>query len=184
MADLNRPVLNSARVTLRPPVAEDAEARFVLGNSVEIQRFFGADPADVREITRQAAEHWVESLMSERYGWVIEAERRLIGSIRLHSLNPADRRANIAIGILDEAALGKGYGTEAMRLLARHAFQKLALHRLTCRVLAFNERAVAAYEKVGFVVEGRERESALIGAQWHDDLILGLLPGDLQEQSA
>jgi RimJ/RimL family protein N-acetyltransferase len=67
-----------------------------------------------------------------------------------------------------------------MRLLAAHAFDTLGLHRLGSRVLDFNARAVAAYEKVGFVVEGREREAALIASKWHDDLILGLLDRDLR----
>ena len=47
-------------------------------------------------------------------------------------------------------------------------------------MLAFNDRATSAYEKVGFVVEGRERESALIGNKRYDDLIMGLLPSDLE----
>ncbi|MEO0381029.1 MAG: GNAT family protein, partial [Pseudomonadota bacterium] len=68
-----------------------------------------------------------------------------------------------------------------MRLLAAHAFETMGLHRLGCRVLDFNDRAIAAYEKVGFVVEGREREAALIGGTWHDDLILGLLAQDLKK---
>ena len=67
-----------------------------------------------------------------------------------------------------------------MRLLAAHAFDTMGLHRLGCRVLDFNERAVSAYQKVGFVVEGREREAALIAGKWHDDLILGLLAQDLK----
>ena len=46
-------------------------------------------------------------------------------------------------------------------------------------MLEFNDRAICAYEKGGFVVEGREREAALIGADWHDDLIMGLLDRDL-----
>jgi RimJ/RimL family protein N-acetyltransferase len=60
-------------------------------------------------------------------------------------------------------------------LAIRHAFEQLGLHRLSIRVLASNTRAVRCYEKCGFKVEGRERESARVSESWEDDLIMGLL---------
>ncbi len=180
MADTNKPVLQSPRITLRDANPMDVPARFALGNTPEIQAMFGADPKAVRDITPEAAEAWVQSHIDDPHAWVIVADGKLIGGLRLHTVNYSDKRAQIAIGILDPDALGKGYGTEAMRLLAAHAFDTMGLHRLGCRVLDFNERAAAAYEKVGFLVEGRERESAYIGGHWHDDLILGLLDRDLK----
>lgn len=176
----DKPILKGPRVTLRDARDSDVAARFALGNTPEIMAMFGADPAQVRELTPEAAEAWVASQRDEALAWVIEVDGALKGALRLHSVNHADKRANIAIGILDPAALGQGYGSEAMQLLAAHAFDKMGLHRLTARVLAFNDRAARAYEKVGFVQEGRERDSALIGAQWKDDLILGLLDHDLK----
>ena len=46
------------------------------------------------------------------------------------------------------------------------------------RVLAINERAIACYRRCGFVEEGREREAARIGDEWHDDIIMGILAHD------
>lgn len=180
MADQIKPVLQDANVALRDATPLDVPARFALGNTPEIQAMFGADPAAVRDITPEAAEAWVQSHIDDPHAWVIEVDGALIGGIRLYGINYSDKRAQLAIGIIDPAALGKGLGTQAMRLLAAHAFDTLGLHRLGCRVLDFNARAIAAYEKVGFVVEGREREAALIAGTWHDDLILGLLDRDLK----
>ena len=55
--------------------------------------------------------------------------------------------------------LGRGHrdggkGTEALRLALRYAFSELKLHKVYLRVLDYNERAVRAYQKVGFQVEG------------------------------
>ena len=180
MADQIKPVLQDANVALRDATPLDVPARFALGNTPEIQAMFGADPAAVRDITPEAAEAWVQSHIDDPHAWVIEVDGALIGGIRLYGINYSDKRAQLAIGIIDPAALGKGLGTQAMRLLAAHAFDTLGLHRLGCRVLDFNARAISAYEKVGFVVEGREREAALIAGTWHDDLILGLLDRDLK----
>ncbi|MCY1382901.1 hypothetical protein D9M69_709710 [compost metagenome] len=56
-----------------------------------------------------------------------------------------------------------------------HAFGELALHRVSLRVLAFNERAIASYRKCGFSIEGREREAALVDGEWRDDIMMGIL---------
>jgi len=179
MTATSKPVLRGPRVVLRDVAPGDVDARFALGNTPDIIKMFGGDPTQVRDITRDAATAWVQAQEAEPHAWVIEVDGNLLGSVRLHTVNHADKRAQIAIGILDPDALGKGFGTEAMQVLAAHAFDQMGLHRLGCRVLDFNGRATAAYEKVGFKVEGREREAALIGSEWHDDLIMGLLDRDL-----
>ena len=57
----------------------------------------------------------------------------------------------------------------------QHAFGTLGLHRLDLRVIAYNVRAIRCYLACGFVVEGREREAALVGGEWHDDIMMGAL---------
>lgn len=165
-------------VAIRRPRQSDVAARFALGNHIEIHRMFGGDAAAFRELTEEAAAAWVASLEKEKHGWVITHEARLVGSVRLFNVNPMDRRASMAIGIVDPKALGQGVGTRAMRLVAGHAFDTLKLNRIHVRVLAFNEPAIAAYKKVGFEIEGRERESAWIDGVWQDDLLMGLLARD------
>jgi RimJ/RimL family protein N-acetyltransferase len=53
------------------------------------------------------------------------ARRRATSPPWLHSLNDQDRRAAIAVGIEDPALLGRGLGTEDVRLLLTHAFDEL-----------------------------------------------------------
>ena len=168
-------ILENGSLLLRPPTDDDVGARFALGNFPEIHRMLGGEPADFRQLTEDGAKAWVDMLARERHAWVIEFEGSLVGSIRLSNLNPADRRATLLIGILDPDSLGKGIGTEAMRLVAAHAFDTLKLNRIFVRVISYNERAVAAYEKLGFKVEGRLREAAFIGGTYYDDLMMGLL---------
>ena len=179
-----RPTLTDGPVRLRAPRAEDAAARFKLGNTPEIHHMFGADPATVQPITKAHATSWLHAQEVEPLAWVIEYRKRLIGALRLHSLVPHDSRASLAIGILNPKMLGKGIGTRAIRLIADHAFGPLGLHRLTVRVLDYNKRALAAYKKVGFKLEGIEREAARVGERWHDDVIMGLLASDLKGDGA
>ncbi len=106
--------------------------------------------------------------------WVIEYEGRCIGTARL-TLTESDRRARFAIGIFDFSKLGIGLGTEATRLVLGHAFNTLGLHRVDLRVLDYNKRAIACYEKCGFVREGVEREGARVEGKWETDVMMSIL---------
>lgn len=172
------PVLRTARLVLRRPIATDVADRHMIGRDPDIYRMLGADPRTLQPLTEEQAAAWVENIASHPATWVIEWQGRAIGEILLDNAVEADRRAGLIIGILDPEALGKGLGTEAIRAIAEFAFDKLGLHKLSMRVLAFNTRAIRAYERVGFIREGLERESALIGDTWHDDVIVGLLKRD------
>jgi RimJ/RimL family protein N-acetyltransferase len=99
----------------------------------------------------------------------------VIGEIRLDRLDLRDRRASLAVGIEDPRRLGMGLGTEAIGLVLEYAFKVLKLHRISVRVVAYNLRAIRAYEKCGFVLEGSEREAALVDGQWHDDVMMAIL---------
>lgn len=172
------PALRTERLVLRRPIATDSADRFALGRDPGIYRMLGADVTRLAPLTEEQASAWVENIASHPAAWVIEYAARAIGEILLDNFVVADQRAAVIIGILDPAALGKGLGTEALSAVAAFAFDQLGLHKLSTRVLAFNTRALRAYEHVGFIREGLERESALIGGIWHDDVIVGLLKRD------
>lgn len=168
------PTLQGETVLLRPPRIEDAAARLALGNHPEIVRMYGGGRERARAITPADAERWVQSLLNHPCAWIIDAGSA-IGSIRLDRIDLHDRRASLAIGIDDPTRLGRGLGTEAIRLVLQHAFTDLSLHRIAVRVLAFNQRAIRVYQKCGFRIEGLEREAASIDGAWYDDVIMGLL---------
>lgn len=174
--------MEGLRVRLRPATADDAAARFMLGHNREIVRMFGASLADTSPMTMETAEAWARAHAANPHPhvWIIEVAGRLIGEIKLHSVNAQDRRASMAIAIYDPQQLRKGFGSEAIELLLHHAFTELNLHRIGVRVLAYNERAIRAYQKCGFIVEGRERETAFVDGVWHDDLMMGILSREFQ----
>ena len=169
------PTLSGTNVILRKVRADDVEGFFALVSDLEIHEMFGGSRDTYRPMTRESAEAMVKRLSEHRFAWVIEHAAKVIGEARLDRINAQDRRASFAIGILDRQYLGRGIGVEAMRLVLRFAFAHLKLHRVSVRVLAYNHRAIRAYQKCGFAIEGREREAARVNGQWHDDVIMGLL---------
>lgn len=168
------PSLIGLNVTLRQATADDVDARLRLGRDPEIFEMFGVSRDALQPLDRDGAAKWVQRLVEHPHAWVIE-HGALIGEARLDRVDMQDRRASFAIGIFDPRSLGRGLGTEAARLVLGYAFEELKLHRISVRVLAYNERAIRSYRKCGFVIEGREREAGLVNGRWHDDVIMGVL---------
>ncbi len=185
MTDIhNRPSLLGHRVTLRAVQAGDEEFLIKAGRHAEISKMFGEhNPVD-RAISRSDAEGWLASQIETPLAWVIAQAGTLIGALRFHSHKADDRRASFAIGLFSLENFDKGLGSEAMSLAFQHGFDALNLHRITPRVLHFNARAIAAYQKLGFEIEGRERQSARIGGEWHDDIIMGLIAPEFTAKKA
>ena len=174
MSSIDLPTLKGKRVTLRRPREDDFRARFRLGMSAEIFRMYGYNLSDLRPITEDKAKRWVQRLFDRDYAWIIETDT-LIGQITLELFDLTNRRADLAVGIEDTAQLGKGLGSEAITLVLEYAFDVLKLHRISLRVADYNLRAIHAYRKCGFVIEGREREAAFVDGVWHDDVMMAIL---------
>jgi RimJ/RimL family protein N-acetyltransferase len=104
---------------------------------------------------------------------------RLIGNIGLVGVDWRERVASIGIVIGERDDWGKGYGRDAIRALARYAFEELNLHRLELEVYAFNERARRCYAACGFRHEGTRRAAVFRGGEYHDAHVMGMLAGEL-----
>ena len=106
------------------------------------------------------------------------ATGRLIGTCAFSQLDGDNGSALYHITIGESDAWGRGYGTEATRLMMDYAFGTLGLHRIALFVFEFNERAIRAYKRCGFVVEGRSRESIWRDGRWWDELAMSILESD------
>jgi RimJ/RimL family protein N-acetyltransferase len=184
------PELRGERVVLRQPVAADIDARMEIPRDPEEDLMYGGAGA-AHAFSRQEATALFEQYRHQDN----QRERRFviaallwpdgceaqspdgccIGGIRLHQISQQDRRARLAVGIFDRRFWSHGYGSEAIHLLLGYAFSEMRLHRIGLRVLAYNTRAIRAYEKCGFVQEGVERESAFVNGAWHDDIMMSVL---------
>jgi RimJ/RimL family protein N-acetyltransferase len=107
---------------------------------------------------------------------------RLIGFVALHSIEWNNGAAMLAIGIGESAYRGKGYGSDALRLILRYAFHELNLHRVGLDVISNNTRAIRAYERAGFQREGTMRDAVLRDGSRHDRILMGILRHEWQDQ--
>ncbi|MBX6722522.1 MAG: GNAT family N-acetyltransferase [Dactylosporangium sp.] len=93
----------------------------------------------------------------------------MIGWVEIDDINRRAGSAELRVCIGDKRLWGRGYGTEAVRLALEAGFQRLKLREVYLRVAVDNERAVRAYRKCGFSVEGilRAGRHAAIGMRDH-----------------
>jgi RimJ/RimL family protein N-acetyltransferase len=129
----------------------------------------------------QKIQSWIERdfVSGYRDGYFFEIRSldadRLVGFTTLFGLSWNHGDTWMAIGLGERSHWGKGYGTDAVRVMLRYAFTELNLRRISLWVYAYNPRAVRAYEKAGFKVEGRLRQYFLREGQRHDMIMMGAL---------
>ena len=103
------------------------------------------------------AENSVPFTIYERETW------RPIGNTGLDGVDHRNRTATFGIVIGEPDCRGKGYGTEATRLMLDYAFTALGLHNVILTVFEYNPAGIRAYEKAGFKEIGRRRECRMMG---------------------
>jgi [ribosomal protein S5]-alanine N-acetyltransferase len=121
--------------------------------------------------TRQAYRRYLDRLSTDGHrGFLVvhEATRGLVGVININNIiRGAFRSAFLGYyGFADFA--GQGLMREGMRLVLRHAFKRLKLHRLEANIQPQNHASVALVRSCGFVREGYSRRYLKIAAQWRD----------------
>jgi RimJ/RimL family protein N-acetyltransferase len=104
-----------------------------------------------------------------------EEHWKLIGSCKFFNLDQHNRSSEFGIMIGDKSYWKREYGTEAVRLMVKHGFHTLNLHRIFLRVLETNPRAIRAYEKAGFIHEGRQRQAEFRDGKYFDMLVMSML---------
>ena len=110
---------------------------------------------------------------------IVDAETdAAIGWCMLYSMIPKNRRASLGIIIGDQSYWGRGYGTEAVRLLLGYGFDVLDFHSVELGVYAFNRRAIRCYERVGFQRIGVRRQSHMLGGIAHDTVLMDILASE------
>ena len=77
---------------------------------------------------------------------------------------------------------GRGYGTQAARLLLDLAFRELGTHRVAVGVVGFNDVALRFWERLGFRREGVQRDGYLVEDGYHDFVMMSILEEDWMER--
>jgi len=156
-----------------------AEALSRWGRDSEYWRLLAADPARLHsaKATREWLEKEMDNKLSSFYLFSIRTLENdsLVGEIGLEGVVWSHSESFVGISLGERRNWGKGYGTDAMRILLRYAFTELNLARVSLDVFEYNPRAIRSYEKAGFKVEGRARQFLNRDGQRWDLIFMGIL---------
>jgi RimJ/RimL family protein N-acetyltransferase len=170
------PKLTGPRVYLSPISLEDAETYTRWLNDLAVTRYLTLAP---KQMSLQAERDALASLSrAHNYAIVLKEGDELLGNIGLMDVDSVDGTAEVGLFIGESSRQGKGYGTEALRLLCDYGFNVLRLSNIMLRTADFNGRAQACYRKVGFREIGRRHDSHFYAGSFHDTVYMELLARD------
>jgi RimJ/RimL family protein N-acetyltransferase len=109
-------------------------------------------------------------------------EERLIGFARLYWIEWSNATGNVQVGIGNPDDRERGYGSEAVHMLLRFAFDELNLFRLTALIPEYNQAARHLFERAGFSQEVRRRQALQRDGRRWDMLHMGILRQEWERQ--
>jgi diamine N-acetyltransferase len=181
MTDLNASILNieGELVALGPRRREHIPLYLRWINDFGTTQMLGISP---RPMTLEQETAWYEQTAADdgEVAFTIyeRATGRAIGNCGLHEVDLANRRTVVGIMIGEPDARGRGYGTEAMRLLLDYAFTVLDLHSVMLTVFEYNGAGRRCYERVGFREMGRRRQSCWYNGRFWDEIHMDILASE------
>lgn len=170
--------ISGPRVCLRPIVPADQSVLRAWLKEEAIRATFS-------ELTLTEVVSHTESLLHDPTRWdflICLGDRRPIGMVCLHQIDPDVRQAEMTKLLGDPGARGHGYALEATLLLLAYAFEVLNLERVYLQTAGFNMRNIRLNEQIGFRYEGVLRQAARLADGIADVVLMGILASDYRQR--
>jgi RimJ/RimL family protein N-acetyltransferase len=182
--------LTTDRLRLRTYVESDVDEQLRIFSREDVSRFLLEDPWTPKvaetEIAKRLTRTGLET-ESRTLALVIETAdgldslegSRVIGDIALWLEDGSDEKAEIG-WILDPAASGHGFATEAAIAVLNAAFDHYGLHRVFAQMDSRNTASAKLARRIGMREEAHLRKDWWSKGEWTDTLIFGMLASDRQ----
>ncbi|NUU77133.1 GNAT family N-acetyltransferase [Paenibacillus xylanilyticus] len=175
-------LLQTERIYLRPFETTDVDAYFPGLFDAEMRRLTGTQNSFTRTQVGKFIENAGQDDSRLMLLIALQDNDQIIGEVALMDMHAKNRSAHVRIGIDRAEHQGKGYGSEALLLMLDYGFGICNLHRIELEVYAFNERAIRAYEKLGFQREGTRRDALYYNHRYHDAILMSMLEHEFRER--
>lgn len=117
-----------------------------------------------------------------QFGLIDSVSKKLIGYAGIASINEIDGNGEFFIFIGDKSYWGKGIASTVTKEIVKIGFHNLNLHRIFLTASTSNFGAIRAYEKAGFVHEGRMREAFYRNNEYSDKVVMGILKSQFESR--
>ncbi|MBB5208774.1 GNAT family N-acetyltransferase [Chiayiivirga flava] len=180
------PVLDGARVRLRPVRDDDVDGLFAIFSDARVMRYWSRPAMTSREESvAYAARMRAGFRAREVCAWIVAdaADDRCLGQVTLYEMRARHFRCEIGYALRADA-WGRGLAQESIGTALDWAFGWLGLNRVAADVAPGNDASARVLERLGFRREGTLRENFCNQAELQDSLVFGLLARDWQARRA
>ncbi len=173
--------LASQRLLFRPWQESDIKDLVEGLNNLEVSKWLALVPYPYTEESAQDFINYCQITAADdtSYEWaiVLKEENKVIGGTSLRDISFTQLTSDGGGLWLNPKYHGHGFGTEALNLRADFAFNTLGLRRISNGFFVGNEASKRMQEKIGYKVEGLERQAYICTAdgQIKDVFLTGLL---------
>ncbi|MFT8323124.1 MAG: GNAT family protein [Bacillus sp. (in: firmicutes)] len=179
-------MLHGTAVYLKLFELSDAEnlLKLQLHNKDFFEQFSMERPSNYYSLENQKnlIKNWELSSQEDsiyQFGIFQKETNQLLGTINLFQVTRGSLQSAIIGYFLDLEQNGKGYASEAVKLLIEYAFNTLKLHRIEAGVMPHNIGSIKVLEKSGFHKEGIAKKNVKINGKWEDHQVLAIInPND------
>tara|TARA_R110001592_G_scaffold36070_8_gene121902 strand:+ start:1433 stop:1975 length:543 start_codon:yes stop_codon:yes gene_type:complete len=174
--------LQSTRLDLHLLSLADIEEVHALHSSPEVDKFNTLGIPKNIVHTQSIIEPWVsehQKLDAKQYTFTIRAKETngFVGLIALKLGSLKFENGEVWFK-LSPNMWGKGYCTEALKLVLAFGFDELKLHRIEAGCAVDNVGSARVLEKVGMTKEGRKRKVLPLKTGWSDNFEYAILDAD------
>jgi len=173
-------MLKGQLVGLRAIERDDLSKLMEWRNKPEYRRYF----REYHELSAVHQTNWFDKVvMGDRQTImfaIIELKSgRLLGACGLCYIDFVNRNADFSIYIgADDVYIDDKFAPDAARIMKKYGFEELNLHRLWSEIYDFDDPKKKLFEKLGFSLDGRFRESHWAEGKWSDSLFYSVLSSD------
>lgn len=174
--------LMTARLVLRPFAADDLDDLHAFRSLPEVARYLYWAPSDRAEtaevLTRKTDQYRLASAGDTLALAVVErATRRVVGEVSLRWLSAEHRQGELGY-VFHPAVAGRGFATEAARVVLRLGFDELGLHRIIGRCDPRNEPSWRLLDRLGMRREAHFVQNEIFKGEWGDEYVYALLAAE------
>jgi len=160
--------IETPRLLLRPLQSEDVTDEYVAGlNDPAVNEFLvGAkQSAQTRASVTTYVEHNARDPQAVLFGLFLRQDSRLIGTVRLHGVEPVHGTGTIGVAVFLRDLWGRGYSSEAIAAVSDWALQHLPMRYLEASCYEANPASLRAFVKAGFQVAARFEDKYLLNGR-------------------
>ncbi|MDO9093335.1 MAG: GNAT family protein [Rubrivivax sp.] len=173
-------MIKGRATALRAIEASDLDQLLAWRNRPELRRFF----REYRELNATQQRQWFDSKVNgdpstRMFAIVHQDTDTLLGAAGLCYIDWINRTADFSLYIGHEGLyIDDTLAPDVAVTMIDYAFDELGLNRLWSEIYAFDEAKASFFQKLGFTLDGRHRQTHWAEGAWHDSLFFSLLASD------